>query len=84
MGFFRRSRVAYSVVCDPIWSKFLIIKDYMHALITSKFEKNQINSNREKVVTSILSAPGQLTPESVVVSGRNAISSNGRFAERIF
>ena len=35
----------------------------MHVLITCKFEKDRINSNGEKVVTSIfLDAQGQLTP----------------------
>ena len=37
----------------PIWPKFELIQDIMHVLITCKFEKDRINSNGEKVVTSI-------------------------------
>ena len=51
--FFRRSRAANSVVSGHIWPKFEPIQDIMHVLITCKFEKDQINSNGEKVVTSI-------------------------------
>ena len=51
--FFRRSRAANSVVRGLIWPKFELIQDIMHVLITCKFEKDQINSNGEKVVTSI-------------------------------
>ena len=61
--FFRRSRAANSVVGGQIWPKFELIQDIMHVLITCKFEKDWINSNGEKVVTSIfLDAQGQLTP----------------------
>ena len=52
-NFFRRSRAANSVVGGPIWPKFEFIQDIMHVLITCKFEKDRINSNGEKVVTSI-------------------------------
>ena len=52
-NFFRRSRAANSVVGGPIWPKFELIQDIMHVLITCKFEKDRINSNGEKVVTSI-------------------------------
>ena len=51
--FFRRSRAANSVVGSLIWPKFELIQDIMHVLITCKFEKDRINSNGEKVVTSI-------------------------------
>ena len=51
--FFRRSRAANSVVGGPSWPKFELIQDIMHVLITCKFEKDRINSNGEKVVTSI-------------------------------
>ena len=52
-NFFWRSRAANSVVGDQIWLKFELIQDIMHVLITCKFEKYRINSNGEKVVTSI-------------------------------
>ena len=40
------------VVGGPIWPKFKLIQDIMHVLIACKFEKDRINSNGEKVVTS--------------------------------
>ena len=52
-NFFRRSRAANSVVGGQTWPKFELIQDIMPVLITCKFEKNRINSNGEKVVTSI-------------------------------
>ena len=56
-------RAANAVVDGQIWPKFELIQDIMHALITCKLEKDRINSNREKVVTSIfLDAQGQLHP----------------------
>ena len=51
--FFRRSKAANSVVSSLIWPKFELIQDIMHVLITCKFENDQINSNGEKVVSSI-------------------------------
>ena len=51
--FFRRSKTPNSVVGSSIWPKFELIQDIMHVLITCKFEKDRINSNGEKVVTSI-------------------------------
>ena len=47
----RRSRAAYSVVSGPIWPKFELVWDFMHVLITCKYKKDQIKSNREKVET---------------------------------
>ena len=47
----------------------------MDVLVTYKFKMDLINSNREKVATSFLDAQGQLTPYSVVESGRNSNSS---------
>ena len=49
--FFRRSRADNSILCGPIRSKFEL--DIMHVLNTYKFIMDQINSNREKVATSI-------------------------------
>ena len=61
--FFRRSRADNSVVGGPIWLKFELVRDIMHVLITYKFEMDLINSDREKVATSVfLDAQGQLTP----------------------
>ena len=49
--FFRRSRAANSIVSSPIWLKFELIRDFMHFLITCKYKKDRIKSNREKVET---------------------------------
>ena len=49
--FFRRSRAANSVVSGPIWPKFKLIRDFMHVLVTCKYKKDRIKSNREKVET---------------------------------
>ena len=54
MGVFVRcSRADNSVVGGPIWPKFGLVQDNMHVLVTYKFKMGQINSNREKGVTSI-------------------------------
>ena len=50
---FPSSRAANSVVGGQIWQKFELNQDIMHVLISCKFEKDRINSNGEKVVTSI-------------------------------
>ena len=42
-----------SILRGPIWSKFELLLDIMHTLNTYKFMIDQINSNREKVATSI-------------------------------
>ena len=49
--FFWRSRAANSVVSGPIWPKFELVRDFMHVLVTCKYKKDQIKSNREKVET---------------------------------
>ena len=51
--FLRRSRAANSVVGGLIWPKFELIHNIMHVLVTSKFEKDRININRDYVMTSI-------------------------------
>ena len=51
--FLRRSRAANSVVGGLIWRKFELIHNIMHVLVTSKFEKDRININRDYVMTSI-------------------------------
>ena len=48
---FRRSRAANSVVSGPIWSKSELVRDFMHFLVTCKYKKDRIKSNREKVKT---------------------------------
>ena len=40
-----------TVVSGPIWSKFELVRDFMHVLVTCKYKKDRIKSNREKVET---------------------------------
>ena len=49
--FFRRARAPNSEWSGPICPKFELVRDFMHVLITCKFEKYLIKNNREKVVT---------------------------------
>ena len=42
---------ANSIVSGWIWPKFELVRDLMHVLITCKYKKDQIKSNREKVAT---------------------------------
>ena len=51
--FLRCSRAANSVVGGSIWPKFELIHNIMHVLVTSKFEKDRININRDYMMTSI-------------------------------
>ena len=51
--FLRRSRAANSIVGGPIWPKLEFIHNIMYVLVTSKFEKDRININRDYVMTSI-------------------------------
>ena len=46
-------KAANSVVSDPIWLKFELVRDFMHVLVTCKYKKDQIKNNREKVETSV-------------------------------
>ena len=50
---FTRSGADNSVVGSPIWPKFELVRDIMHVLVTYKFKMVLINSDREKVATSI-------------------------------
>ena len=67
-----------------IWSNFKLIQALIHVLITCKYEKNLIKDSGENVMTSFShyksmgifpDAQGQLTPQSLVRSGRISNSS---------
>ena len=45
-------KAANSVVSGPIWPKFELVRDFMHALVTCKYKKDRIKNNPEKVETS--------------------------------
>ena len=47
-NFFRRSRTANSVVNCPIWSKFKLIRDFMHVLVTWKYKKDRIKNKQKR------------------------------------
>ena len=51
-NFLKRSRAANLVVSGPIWLKFKLVRDFTHVLITWKYKKDWLKSNREKVETS--------------------------------
>ena len=65
--FFRRSRIDNSVVGGPIWPNFELVRDIMHVLVNYKFKMDLINSDREKVATSIFRR--SRAANSVVSSG---------------
>ena len=72
---FRRSRAANSAVHGQILSNFTLIQDFMVVLVTCKNEEYLINNEGARVFTILYinfsDAQGQITPKSVVVSGRN-------------
>ena len=45
---------AYSIVSDPKWQNIEMMQGIMHVFVTSNFKKDQIDSSRKKVETSIL------------------------------
>ena len=71
----RRSRAANSAVLGPIWSNFELVRDAIDVLVTCKFEEDPIKNRCARVFTTLYvnfsDAQGQITLESVVVSGRN-------------
>ena len=76
MGIFsRRPRAAYSAVLGPIWPNFKLVRDVIDVLITCMYEEDPIKNKGARVFTTLYvnfsDAQGQITLESVVVSGRN-------------
>ena len=73
--FSKRSRAAYSAVFGPIWPNFELVRDVMDVLVTCKYEEDPIKKRGARVFTTLYvhfsDAQGQITLESVVVSGRN-------------
>ena len=47
-GFFRCSMAAYSVDSGLIWPKFKLLQECMHVLVTCKYNRDRIKSNRER------------------------------------
>ena len=80
MGFFsRRSRAANSAALSPIWPNFELVRNFMVVLHTCKNEEDPYKNEGARVFTTLYiifsDAQGQITPGSVVVSGRNLNSS---------
>ena len=82
--FFRCSRATNSKVSGGILPKFTLIQAFIVVLVTCKNEEDQIKNEGARVLTrfpryksmGIFSdALGQLTPQSLVESGRNSNSS---------
>ena len=80
--FSRRSRAANSAVLGQIWPNFELfelVPDVMDVLITCKYEEDPIKNRGARVVTTLYvnfsDAQGQITLESVAVSGRNLNTS---------
>ena len=53
MGNFLDFKAANSVVSSPIWTKFELVQNFMHILLTCKYKKDLTKINREKVATSL-------------------------------
>ena len=74
-NFSRLSRAANSAVLCPIWPNFELIQDFMVVLVTCKNKEQPIKNEGDTVFTTLyinfLDAQGQITPESVMVSGPN-------------
>ena len=51
MGNFLDAQGQLNVVSGPIWPQFELLQDFMHVLITCKYKKDWMKSNREKVET---------------------------------
>ena len=70
--FSRRSRAANSAVLGPIWPNFELVWDVMVVLVTCKNEEVPI---KNELYINFSDAQGQITLESVAVSGWNLNSS---------
>ena len=77
--FFRRSRADNSDVGGGIWPKFEFIQAFMHVLLTCKNEDDQIKNEGARVLQDFShyksmgifpDTQGQLTPQSLIRSGR--------------
>ena len=77
--FFRPSRAVNSAVLGRIWLKFELVRDIIDVLVTCKYEEDPIKNEGARVLTRLYDdfshAQGQLTPQSLVESGRNLNSS---------
>ena len=75
--FSRPSRAANSAALNnsPIWPNFELVQDFMVVLVTCKKEEDLIENEDARVFTTLYinfsDAQGQITLESVVVSGQN-------------
>ena len=75
MGFFQTLKGCYnSAALSLIWPNFELFQDFMVVLVTCKNEEDPIKNEGARVFTTLYinfsEAQGQITPESMVVSGR--------------
>ena len=79
IGIFRFGQGQVTPVLGRIWLKFELVRDIMVVLLTCKNKEDPINNKGARVFTTLYidfsDAQGQITLESVVVSGRNWNSS---------
>ena len=70
---------ANSAVLGPIWPNFELVRYVINVLVTCKYAEDPIKNEGARVLTTLYvnfsAAQGQITLESVVVSGRNLNSS---------
>ena len=73
--FSRRSRAANSAVLSPIWPNYELGREFMVVLVTCSNEEDSIKNKGTRVFTTLYinfsDTREQITPESVVISGRN-------------
>ena len=78
-NFSRLSRAANAAVLGPIWPNFELVRDVMDVLITCQYEEDLIKNIDARVFTTLYinfsDAQGQITPQSLVRSGRISKSS---------
>ena len=76
--FSRRSKAANSAV-RPIWLKYKLFQAFMVVWVTCKNEADPIKNESARVLIRLYidfsDAQGQLTPQSVMESGRNSSTS---------
>ena len=72
--FFRRSKAVNSAALSLISPNLEFVRDFIVALVTCKNEEDPVKNEGARVFTTLYinfsEAQGQITPESVVVSGR--------------
>ena len=74
------SRVSNSKVNSPILTKFEIVRDFMPVHVICNFHKNPTIKTKQAILRTrsnmeVFGTKGQITPKSIIRSGRNSNSS---------